>query len=120
MRSGQVTDRRCAEIVIAHLDRGIGLLQLFDDRRAELAAHRIRTQNAGIDVQEFHGLCPRQKIVSVGRCEYSVAENVDLIRRPEYQACFERAFRRHRKVDSWATTATFGKSNNWPAAPTPL
>src|SRR5487761_65803 len=73
MRSGQMADRLGAEIVIDHLERRIGVPQAFDDRCAQLAAHRIGTQNAAVDVQEFHGSCPWQKIVLVRPCEHPVS-----------------------------------------------
>ncbi len=43
------------EIAIAHLKAGIGFAQPFDDGGGNLAADGVGAENAGVDVQKFHG-----------------------------------------------------------------
>ena len=48
-------ERRCGEVAIGHLDAGIGLEQPLDDGGGDLAADGVGAEDAGIDMQEFHG-----------------------------------------------------------------
>ena len=47
--------RRQREVAIADLKAGIGLAQPFDDGGGNLAADGVGAENAGVDVQKFHG-----------------------------------------------------------------
>ena len=49
---GQRSER---EVAIADLKARIGLAQPFDDGGGNLAADGVGAENAGVDVQKFHG-----------------------------------------------------------------
>jgi len=50
-----MTDRLGGEIAIGHGQFGMPALFRRDDFRRNQAADRARSENAGIDMQEFHG-----------------------------------------------------------------
>jgi hypothetical protein len=47
--------RREREVAIADFEAGCGLAQPFDDGGGNLAADGVEAENAGVDVQKFHG-----------------------------------------------------------------
>ena len=55
VRAGEMRQRRMREIAIADLKARIGLAQPFDDGGGNLAADGVGAENAGVDVQKFHG-----------------------------------------------------------------
>ena len=55
VRAGQMRQRRQREIAIADLKARVGLAQPFDDGGGNLAADGVGAENAGVDVQKFHG-----------------------------------------------------------------
>ena len=55
VRSGKVRQRRQRQVAIADLEAGSGLAQPVDDGGGNLAADGVGAENAGVDVQEFHG-----------------------------------------------------------------
>ena len=48
-------ERRQREVAIADIEAGGGSAQPFDDGGGDLAADRVGAENAGVDVQKFHG-----------------------------------------------------------------
>ena len=55
VRTGEMRQRRQREIAIADFEAGRGLAQPFDDGGGNLAADGVGAENAGVDVQKFHG-----------------------------------------------------------------
>ena len=55
MRAGKMRQRREREIAIGDLEARVGLAQPFDDGGGNLAADGVGAENAGVDVQKFHG-----------------------------------------------------------------
>ena len=53
--AGQMGQRREREVAIADLNARVGLAQPFDDGGGNLAADGVGAENAGVDVQKFHG-----------------------------------------------------------------
>jgi hypothetical protein len=57
-RAGELVDRFGGEVVIGYLSGWFGLAEAFDDGCAELPTDRVLAEDAGVDMQQFHGECP--------------------------------------------------------------
>ena len=56
MRAGKMRQRRQREIAIADVEAGRGLAQPVDDGGGNLAADGVGAENAGVEMQKFHGV----------------------------------------------------------------
>ena len=55
VRTGEMPERRQRQIAIGDVEAGGGLAQAVDDGRGNLAADGVGAENAGVEMQKFHG-----------------------------------------------------------------
>ena len=56
MRAGQMRQRRRGEVAIDDVEAGRRLAQALDDGGGNLAADGVGAEDAGVDMEEFHGV----------------------------------------------------------------